>query len=89
MRSNEVPGGDFKRWNGLASARWRTKSRQVPIWEKSNLTLEEAAAYSGIGINKLRSLSDKEHCQFVLWVGSKRLIKRRKLDEYTERMYSL
>ncbi len=24
-----------------------TKSRQVPIWEKSNLTLEEAAAYSG------------------------------------------
>lgn len=66
-----------------------TKSRQVPIWEKSNLTLEEAAAYSGIGINKLRSLSDKEHCQFVLWVGSKRLIKRRKLDEYTERMYSL
>ena len=36
-----------------------TKSRQVPIWEKSNLTLEEAAAYSGIGINKLRSLSDK------------------------------
>ena len=57
--------------------------------KKSNLTLEEAAAYSGIGINKLRSLSDKEHCQFVLWVGSKRLIKRRKLDEYTERMYSL
>ena len=35
-----------------------TKSRQVPIWEKSNLTLEEAAAYSGVGINKLRSLSD-------------------------------
>ena len=56
----------------------------IPIWEKSNLTLEEAAAYSGIGINKLRSLSDNEH-----WVGSKRLIKRRKLDEYTERMYSL
>ena len=66
-----------------------TKPRQVPIWEKSNLTLEEAAAYSGIGINKLRSLSDNEYCQFVLWVGSKRLIKRRKLDEYTERMYSL
>ena len=55
----------------------------------THLTLEEAAAYSGIGINKLRSLSDNEHCQFVLWVGSKRLIKRRKLDEYTERMYSL
>ena len=30
--------------------------KEVPIWEKSNLTLEEAAAYSGIGINKLRLL---------------------------------
>lgn len=63
--------------------------KEVPIWEKSNLTLEEAAAYSGIGINKLRTLTDNERCQFVLWVGSKRLIKRRKLDEYTEKMFSL
>ena len=60
-----------------------------PIWEKSNLTLEEAAAYSGIGINKLRKLSDDENCPFVLWIGSKRLIKRRQLDEYTGKMYSL
>ena len=58
-------------------------------WEKSNLTLEEAAAYSGIVINRLRRLSDDEKCSFVLWVGAKRLIKRKKLDEYTERMYSL
>ena len=63
--------------------------KEVPIWEKSNLTLEEAAAYSVIGINKLRTLTDNEHCQFVLWGGSKRLIKRRKLDEYTEKMFSL
>lgn len=28
--------------------------------EKSNLTLEETAAYSGIGINKIRLISDKE-----------------------------
>ena len=55
--------------------------KEVPIWEKSNLTLEEAAAYSGVGINKLRSLSDHERCQFVLWIGSKRLIKRRRLDK--------
>ena len=62
---------------------------EIPIWEKSNLTLEEAAAYSGIGINKLRTMSDSENCPFVLWIGSKRLIKRRKLDEYTDRMYSI
>ena len=61
----------------------------VPIWEKSNLTLEEAAKYSGIGIHKLRALTDNERCEFVLWVGTKRLIKRRKLDEYLENAYSI
>ena len=48
--------------------------KQIPIWEKSNLTLEEAAAYSGIGINKLRQLTDDDNCEFVLWIGTKRLI---------------
>lgn len=61
----------------------------VPIWEKSNLTLEEAAAYSGIGINKLRELTNDEKCRFVLWVGNKRLIKRKLFDEYIERCYSI
>ena len=63
--------------------------REVPIWEKSNLTLEEAAAYSGVGINKLREISNDEFCDFVLWVGSKRLLKRKKLDTYLERAYSI
>ena len=48
--------------------------REIPIWEKSNLTLEEAAAYSGIGVNKLRVLSNDEHCSFVLWIGTKRTL---------------
>ena len=63
--------------------------KEVPIWEKSNLTLEEAAAYSGIGLNKLRDLSNREDCEFVLWVGSKRLIKRRLLDRFLERCFSI
>ena len=63
--------------------------KEISIWEKSNLTLEEATAYSGIGINKIRLFSDKEDCEFVLWVGTKRLIKRNKLDEYIEKMYSI
>ncbi len=63
--------------------------KEVPIWEKSNLTLDEAAAYTGIGINKLRTLTDKEDCEFVLWIGTKRLLKRKKLDEFIERAYSL
>ena len=62
---------------------------EVPIWEKSNLTLEEAAAYSGIGINKLREITNEERCTFVLWVGTKRLIKRSGLDSYLEKAYSV
>lgn len=67
----------------------KQKKFNVPIWQKSNLTLEEAAAYSGIGINKLRKMTDEKYCQFVLWNGRKRLIKRRKLDEYIEKSYSI
>lgn len=61
----------------------------VPIWEKSNLTVEEAAAYTGIGINKIREMSSGDKCPFVLWVGNKRLIKRRKFDEYVEKQFSI
>lgn len=61
----------------------------IPIWEKSNLTLEEAAAYSGIGMNKLREITNDESCKFVLWVGNKRLIKRRLFDQFVEQMYSI
>ena len=63
--------------------------KEVPIWEKSNLTLEETAAYSGIGINKLRDLTSEQDCRFVLWVGSKRLIKRRLFDKFIEQEYSI
>ena len=63
--------------------------KEVPIWEKSNLSLEEAAAYSGIGVNKLRAITNERDCKFVLWIGNKRLIKRRLLDEYIEQAYSI
>ena len=62
--------------------------KEVQIWEKSNLSLEEAA-YSGIGINKLRELTNEKNCRFVLWVGNKRLIKRRLFDQYIEQEYSI
>ena len=64
-------------------------AKEVPIWNKSNLTLEEASAYSGIGIQKLRDMSNQKNCTFVLWNGNKRLIKRNKLDEYIEKVYSI
>lgn len=63
--------------------------KEIPIWEKSNLSLEEAAAYSGIGINKLREITNEDRCKFVLWVGNMRLIKRRLFDQFIEQAYSI
>ena len=63
--------------------------KEIPIWEKSNLSLEEAAAYSGIGINKLREITNEDRCKFDLWVGNKRLIKRRLFDQFIEQAYSI
>ena len=61
----------------------------IPVWEKATLSLEEAAVYSGIGIHKLRQMADANNCPFVLWNGHKRLIKRKKLEEYIENAYSI
>lgn len=63
--------------------------KEIPIWEKSNLTIEEAAAYSGIGVNRLYEMTKDGSCPFVLRVGNKRLIKRRKFDEYIEQTFSI
>lgn len=50
--------------------------------------MEEAAAYTGIGENRLRDITNDEQ-NLVLWVGTKRLIKRRALEKYIDRTYSV
>ncbi len=61
----------------------------IPIWHKLNLTIDEAAAYSNIGIHKLYEMTEREDCPFVLWIGTRRVIKRRVFDEYIAKMYSI
>lgn len=63
--------------------------KEIPILEKANLTLEEAAAYSGIETGKLREIINDRNCNFVLWVGSKRLIKKRLFDKFIEQVFSI
>ena len=55
---------------------------EVPIHQKQNLTIKEAAEYSNIGINRLEALLSDPHCSFVLYVGKKKLIKRWEFEEY-------
>ena len=40
-------------------------------------------------INKLREITNEDRCKFVLWVGNKRLIKRRLFDQFIEQAYSI
>ena len=58
------------------------KKMIVPIWEKVTLTIEEAAAYSNIGINKLREMTNDPRCSYVIWCGSRRLIKRKEFEKF-------
>ena len=60
------------------------KDKEIPFWQKMNLTVDEAAQYTGIGKTKLKELSEKDDCTFLLWNGTKRLFKRKKLEEYLE-----
>ena len=54
----------------------------VPIHEKLALTIREAAEYSNIGINKLDDMLRKPNCPFVLFVGKKKLVKRKEFEEF-------
>lgn len=58
---------------------------KVPIWEKMNLSIEEAAEYSNIGINKIYELTNEPTCPFVLWVGKKRVIKRKEFEKFIDK----
>lgn len=59
-----------------------TAPEEVPIYEKVTLTIKEAVEYSNIGINKLESLLRAPRCLFVLYVGNKKLVKRKEFEKF-------
>ncbi len=64
-----------------------SENQVIPVWRKLNLTVEEAVLYSGIGENRMRELVKDPLCPFVLNVGSKKkLIKRKEFEEYIQRL---
>ena len=54
----------------------------VPIHLKMTLTAREAAEYSNIGINKIDSMLRTPNCPFVLFVGTKKLVKRKEFEQF-------
>lgn len=61
----------------------------VPIADKYALTIEEAAEYTNVGQHKLRELADNPKCTFVLYVGKKKLLKRKELEKFLDQQIEL
>ena len=55
---------------------------KIPITQKETLTIREAAAYTNIGMNKIASMLRTPNCPFVLYVGTKRLVKRKEFEKF-------
>ena len=58
------------------------KVERVPIYQKMTLTIREAAEYSNIGINKIDALLKQPGCPFVLFIGTRKLVKRKEFEKY-------
>ena len=56
----------------------------LPIDRKMLLSIREAAEYSNIGINKIDELLKQPNCPLVLYVGTKKLVKRKAFEEFIE-----
>ena len=54
----------------------------MPFWLKLNLIKQEAVDYSNTGINKIEELLKNPKCNFVLYVGNKKLVKRKEFEQF-------
>ena len=59
-----------------------TSKPEMPFWLKMTLKIKEAAAFSIIGINKIEELLKQPKCDFVLYVGNKKLVKWKEFEQY-------
>ncbi|MDO5445487.1 MAG: excisionase [Eubacteriales bacterium] len=62
----------------------------IPFWEKYALTVNEAAAYFHIGDKKLREIiADDPEADYLLKVGSRQMIKRKRFEQFIDRQSAL
>lgn len=66
-----------------------SKELDMPFWLKLNMTIKEAAVYSNIGINRIEELLKDPKCNFVLYVGNKKLVKRKEFEQYVSKSVEL
>lgn len=54
----------------------------IPLNLKLTMTVKEAAEYSNIGINRIDRMLRSPNCPFVLYVGTKKLVKRKEFEQF-------
>ena len=84
-RRNDYPPPPMLHDSKGLNAAGRDGEEKVPIHLKMTLTIREAAEYSNIGINKIDAMLKKPDCPFVLYVGTRKLVKRREFEDYIHR----
>ena len=72
----------FVNWRMINIENTAIERLEMPFWLKLNLTKQEAAAYSNIGINRIEDMLKNPKCPFVLYVGTKKLVKRKEFEQY-------
>lgn len=61
----------------------------IPVWERYALTISEAAEYSNISEKTLRNRIAENGYDFILKVGTKTLIKRKKFEDFIDKVDAL
>ena len=54
----------------------------IPLNLKLTMTVKEAAQYSNIGINRIDRMLRNPNCPFVLYVGTKKLVRRKEFEQF-------
>ena len=66
------------------------KNIDLPLSEKKYLTLKQAAAFFGIGVNRIREVTNRDECApYVIFSGNKRLIHREGFEQYLMKTRSI
>lgn len=60
-------------------------TKEIPIWNKYLLTIDEAALYFRIGQKRLRQIAaENPNADFLLTNGNRVLIKRKLFEQYID-----
>lgn len=73
----------------MSNSSVKKQSYNIPLWNKLNLSVTEASIYSNISTSKIYEMTEKPDCPFVIWIGNRRIIKRKAFEEYLARQYSI